>query len=383
MSSDDCVSTILLCGSWRTRAGLSTDAEPRLTIPSVVERVNNSHLAVPALERPPRAELRRVMSHGSVESWIALEAMWQYCLGQVAGGDRGLRSVVASMPSGVSLSHMQKAEQIMFECFELDRLCLQFGGTLAAVGAAPQRWQSDWRSVTMLVVDCGHESVRAVPIVDGVEQRIKVGCLQAGGCDITDAMMRALALRGHSFCTTADRALVEPIKHQVAYVAVDPAHERQRTNCSATCEVRTSMHSCDDIGSVTLEHERFECCECLFGANDAAGSMGSQSLTDLIRKTISSVQPNERTLADLYGNVVLVGGTANLPGLAARLQRELEQQAPPNIEVQCRSIEQPHLAEWRGSLMSAADATNMFWTSKESYDEAGATGSIWYPRRQF
>jgi len=50
---------------------------------------------------------------------------------------------------------------------------------------------------------------------------------------------------------------------------------------------------------------------------------------------------------ELYGNVVLSGGTTMLPGIVERMQKELVNLAPSTMKINCTSREKILSMDWR------------------------------------
>ncbi|KAK6834650.1 hypothetical protein PG987_009344 [Apiospora arundinis] len=63
---------------------------------------------------------------------------------------------------------------------------------------------------------------------------------------------------------------------------------------------------------------------------------------------------------DLYGNIVMSGGTTMYPGLSDRMQKEITALAPSSMKV--KIIAPPERKYSSGSQM---------WISKQEYDESG------------
>ncbi len=96
---------------------------------------------------------------------------------------------------------------------------------------------------------------------------------------------------------------------------------------------------------------------------------------------------------DLYGNVVLSGGTTMFPGIGDRMQKELVALAPSTMKVrsvvavlwlcvldltlratQIKIIAPPErkYSVWiGGSILASLSTFQQMWISKEEYDESG------------
>jgi actin, other eukaryote len=75
---------------------------------------------------------------------------------------------------------------------------------------------------------------------------------------------------------------------------------------------------------------------------------------------------------DLYGNVVLSGGTTMLPGIAERLQKELTALAPSTSRVRIVAPPERKYSVWiGGSILASLSTFQNLWCSKQEYDESG------------
>ena len=75
---------------------------------------------------------------------------------------------------------------------------------------------------------------------------------------------------------------------------------------------------------------------------------------------------------DLYGNVVLSGGTTMYPGIGERLTKELTNRAPPSMKVKVVAPPERKFSVWiGGSILSSLSSFQQMWVSKAEYEEAG------------
>jgi len=77
---------------------------------------------------------------------------------------------------------------------------------------------------------------------------------------------------------------------------------------------------------------------------------------------------------DLYGNIVLSGGTTMFPGIADRLQREITLLAPSTMKIKIIAPPERKSSTWiGGSILASLSTFQHMWISKEDYDESGPT----------
>merc|ERR1719471_2164656 len=75
---------------------------------------------------------------------------------------------------------------------------------------------------------------------------------------------------------------------------------------------------------------------------------------------------------DLYGNVVMSGGTTMYPGIADRMQKEITSLAPPTMKIKIIAPPERKYSVWiGGSILASLSTFQQMWISKQEYDESG------------
>jgi len=75
---------------------------------------------------------------------------------------------------------------------------------------------------------------------------------------------------------------------------------------------------------------------------------------------------------DLYGNIVLSGGSTMFPGIADRMQVEILNLAPCTMKIKIIVPPERKYSVWiGGSIFSSLSTFQQMWISKEEYDDAG------------
>lgn len=75
---------------------------------------------------------------------------------------------------------------------------------------------------------------------------------------------------------------------------------------------------------------------------------------------------------DLFGNVILSGGTTMFPGIADRMQKELTALAPTSMKVKIVAPPERKYSVWiGGSILASLSTFQNLWCSKQEYDESG------------
>eukprot|EP00160_Parvularia_atlantis_P005152 Unigene14397_Nuclearia_a/m.43436 Unigene14397_Nuclearia_a/g.43436 ORF Unigene14397_Nuclearia_a/g.43436 Unigene14397_Nuclearia_a/m.43436 type:complete len:198 (-) Unigene14397_Nuclearia_a:43-636(-) len=119
---------------------------------------------------------------------------------------------------------------------------------------------------------------------------------------------------------------------------------------------------------LVMNNERFTVPELLFRPFDIG--IQHSGLCEAIVEAIEASPDMMRGL--LYGNIVLVGGGANLPGIVERIQRDVRSMAPADYAVCVSVSERPSEAAFRGGVLFAGEpAFSRFCVTRQEYLEHG------------
>ncbi|KAF8403909.1 hypothetical protein HHK36_012015 [Tetracentron sinense] len=79
---------------------------------------------------------------------------------------------------------------------------------------------------------------------------------------------------------------------------------------------------------------------------------------------------------DLYGNIVLIGGSTMFPSIADRMSKEITTLAPSSMKIKVVAPPERKYSVWIGGSILASLSTctctfQQMWVAKAEYDESG------------
>ncbi|KAG0359797.1 actin [Mortierella sp. AD032] len=89
--------------------------------------------------------------------------------------------------------------------------------------------------------------------------------------------------------------------------------------------------------------------------------------------TFNSIMKEDTDIRrDLYGNIIMSGGTTMYPGIADRMQKEITTLAPSSMKIKIVAPPERKYSVWiGGSFFASLPTFQQMWISKMEYDESG------------
>jgi len=356
-------------GSGLCKAGFSGEEGPRSVFPCIVGRPKVPGVIVgseqkelfigqEAQEKRGILILKYPIEHGIINNWDDMEKIWHHTFFNELRVSSEEHNVLLTEAPLNPKNNRERMIQIMFETFNTP-------GTFISIQAVLSLYSAG--KTTGIVLDAGDGVSHFVPIFEGYAFPHAVARLNLAGRDLTDYLLKILSERGLHLTTSAEREIVKDIKEKLTYVALDYEAELKEANTSSSKEAKYEM---PDGTMITIGSERFRCPEVLFKP-----SMIGKEFTGLHEQCFQSIMKSDIDVRkDLYGNIVLSGGTTMFTGLPERLQKEVMKLAPSAISAKVKVYATPErkYSVWiGGSILSSLSNFQCMWITKSEYDDAG------------
>jgi len=305
-----------------------------------------------ALAKMGTVLLKYPLCHGRVDDWDQLEKIWEYTYEQLEVKSKN-HPVLLTEPPLNPLKNREKMTEMMFETFRAPAAYIAIQAVLALYAAG---------RTTGVVLDIGDGVSHCVPIYEGSSVGCRVSRVDVAGRDLTEYMQRLLLRKNYNFSTSAELEWVKNIKEKVCYVKPRGEYRVKTKELKKVVELPSGEE-------ITLLEERYKCPEALFDPTVLGREAGG--IHDQLYNSVMKCDIDLRR--EMFGNVVLSGGTTLLPGLEARLNDELKSMVPPTMRVKAVAPPERRFSVWMGgSILADLKTFQQMWISSEEYYEIGA-----------
>jgi actin-related protein len=356
---------IIDCGSGITKAGTIDDDIPTAIFPSVVARRKDC-----LEETLVGSQVQSGMSNllfdspvheGVVQNWEDVERLWRFSFELIKENPEDHSVLLSDCVQSQKL-HRELTAQIMFESLGVQGLFL-----------APSTLLSLYSSgkISGVVVECGHEVTSIAPYIDGMTLPHSIQKYSLGGRILTEIIKEDFGrvlekskafdffFKGTELQTF--RAF-QDVKEKLAQCL--PLHQVGSARSAEKATYELPDGKTIDVPLSPL----VKCGEVFFNPqicnNDFVG------IHESILNSVMNFDIDGRK--DLFGNIVLCGGTGMMKGLADRIQEEVLSISPWGTDVSVSAQADRHYSAWiGGQILAGMNLFDKLWCDKAEYDESG------------
>ncbi|KAJ2869758.1 Actin- protein 6 [Coemansia asiatica] len=393
---------ILDNGSFTIKAGYSDIQQP-LEIPNTIARTKRTKRVYVGDLIDKSNDLsglyyRSPFERGYLVHWDAELAVWDRALSDDVLGCQPEETNLLLTEPVFNFRRIQRSmDEMVFEEYGFSSLLRASSTKFAALGSGHTLYgngKEEEAPECLVVVDVGHSGTYVAPYHRGRMVASAVRRMDVGGRLLTNYLKETVSFRYWDMMD--ETFIMNAVKERCCFVTQDfyrdletahgkgrgrlavdyvlPDFAHSKTGFVRGQEPRTEELMRDSVQILPLCNERFAVPEALFHPSDVG--MDQSGIHQAVFQAVMAC--DQRLQPAMLANILVVGGSANLPGLRDRLAAEVQALAPAGtVRVAVPEEHKPELSAWMGAQQQlhsdspACTALDQWRVTREKYHELG------------
>ena len=323
-------------GTGYTKMGYSCNTRPDFIIPTIIgnrdmKNVSQSqiigtedldfYIGFEAIKNQQLYPNTNIMKHGQIDDWDKIEQFWEQCFFKYLRCEPEDQPCLLTEPPLNSPDNREFTAEIMFETFNVPYLYIGMQAMLAIAAS----WTSKGaHSLTGCVVDSGDGVTHVIPVVEGYPISNAIQHVPIAGREMTLFIADLLKDRETTIPPEDRFQTAKAIKERYCKVAMNPSITFEKFDKEPEKYIIKHTGKSSATGkpfTCEVGYERFLAPEVWFSP-ELVSSEYTTPISVLIDRAVQLSPITNRT--QLYGNIVLSGGSTTYKGLAGRLQKDVQ-----------------------------------------------------------
>lgn len=358
--ADENITIIVDNGSSCCKSGFSDSDVPKSIVPSIIGFPSNKadykgltqdeYICDQIYGKTSFLNLEYPIKDGIIQNFDHMTKIWDYIFKSDLRIDPQGNSVILSEVPNNPAANRHKTTQIMFETFNFKSFYLEKKEVLSLYSTSQQ---------TGIVLNTGEEASHIVPVYEGLSIPHGIQKLMIAGCDLNKYLSQMLSTHNIDYINIES---IRYIKEKYTHVAIDYDLELKNLPIEDTYEMLP------DGKTIKIGKESINCPELYF--NPQLNNLDVDSVHKGIYQSIMSCDTDVHE--NMFGNIVVSGGSSMFKGFPERIEKEVTKLAPKNRKVKVNAITERKYGAFIGATKLASFSSfPQMAISYEEYQEQG------------
>jgi len=355
-------------GSSFTKIGFAKEDEPRFIFPTIVgypvttkkkerkSRIKDIFVGYDVYYNFHNLNIIKPVNYGQITDWTAFSALISYSFSQLNVNSEN-HPVLVTESAFSPQSQKEKIGDILFDNFKVPRIHFVKNSIVSLYASG---------RTSGVVINFGEQMIEMTSIYEGFTIDHDIRRINIGGENITTQLRQYVEELGIIIETPLDIEKVRKLKEKLCFVSLNPNMENKENNKQNISQFNFKPTK----SGYYLSNKLFQAPEIFFQPDFQKLEKSDQ---DLVKEIFSIVYSHDVDLREIkLQNIVLSGGTSKLSGLKERLNKELTEFFPPDINFKIIIPPNCEISSWIGGSILAGLRVcfgKAIWQTRDQFKE--------------